>query len=156
VLGPHAAPADGEEDLVFTGALLDALEASYCVDTERIFATGHSWGGDMAAVVACFLGERITAAAPVAANRPYWFEPQTGEFSCEGEAAVWTFFGVADDHFTWQAYPGEFGDEQDAFWQEAHGCASEGATALDYGLPASGHQTPSYFSEAAMAWFTGF
>jgi pimeloyl-ACP methyl ester carboxylesterase len=92
------------EDLVFTEAMLDDLEQNYCVDTARVFVTGHSWGGDMAAVVACFLGDRVRAAAPAAANRPYWFEPDSGEFSCVGSAAVWTFFGVADDHFTWQDY----------------------------------------------------
>lgn len=47
-------------------------------DTERVFATGHSWGGDMAQVVSCFLGERFRATVPVAANRPYWFEDGGG------------------------------------------------------------------------------
>ena len=78
LLGPHARPADGQQDLSFMGSLLDRLEASYCIDRERIFVTGHSWGGDMAAVVGCFMGDRIRAAVPAAANRPYWFEPRMG------------------------------------------------------------------------------
>jgi polyhydroxybutyrate depolymerase len=176
VLGPHAAPADGMGDLVFTEALLDALRQDWCVDDDRVFTTGHSWGGDMAAVVACFLGDRFTASVPVAANQPYWFEPTGGEdFSCTGSAAVWTFFGSADDHFTWQDYPGQFGDAQDAFWREEHGCADTSQT-LDYGRegdcvawdgchietryclygPNTGHQVPSYYGEAAMGWFTSF
>ena len=173
VLGPHAAPADGMEDLVFTAALLDAVEAEYCVDTTRVFATGHSWGGDMAAVVGCFLGDRVTAVAPVAANEPYWFDAP--DFTCVGNAAVWTWFGVADDHFTWQEYPGEFGDDQDAFWQEEHACgdtsapieaggedvcvAHDGCSADTryclYG-PDSAHQAPGAYAALTMAWFGGF
>ena len=70
VLGPHAYPADGTADITFMDKLLDEVEASYCIDTDRVFATGHSWGGDMAAVVGCFMGDRVRAAVPAAANRP--------------------------------------------------------------------------------------
>jgi len=177
VLGPHAAPADGLGDLVFTEVLLDQLAQDWCIDPDRVFVTGHSWGGDMAAVVACFLGDRVTASVPVAANEPYWFEPTGGaDFSCEGDAAVWTFFGSADDHFTWQDYPGEFGDAQDAFWRDAHGCTDSSTDLDDVGRPGdcvsadgcsvetryclygpqTGHQVPGYFSEAAMDWWAGF
>ena len=54
-------------DLAFTETLLNHLESSLCIDTDRVFITGHSWGGDMAHVVACFLGDRVAAAAPAAA-----------------------------------------------------------------------------------------
>ena len=176
VLGPHAWPADGMQDIVFTEALLDHMEATYCVDTERVFSTGHSWGGDMSQVVSCFLGDRFTASVPVAANRPYWFEPSGGgEVGCVGETQVWTFFGVADDHFTSQAYPGEYGDECVDFWKELRGCDDE-ETELGYGEagecvgygscssevryclygPQSKHQVPSYYSEATMTWFRSF
>jgi polyhydroxybutyrate depolymerase len=137
VLGPNAAPADGDQDLVFTAAVLDYLEENYCVDRARVFATGHSWGGDMAQVVSCFLGDRFRASVPVAANRPYWFEPAGGgSATCLGSTAVWTLFGVADDHFTWQDYPGQFGDECRDFWLETRGCA--GAVGADLGLGAPG------------------
>lgn len=175
VLGPHAAPANGNGDLVLTEAILDYLEENYCVDTSRVFATGHSWGGDMAAVAGCFLGDRFTGTVPVAANRPYWFEPAGGgSVDCVGDAAVWTMFGVADDHFTWQDYPGQFGDEQRDFWLQARGCDGVDA-ATDLGLgqegeclqfegcsaevlyclygPAAGHQIPSYFAQVTMAFF---
>lgn len=176
VLGPHAAPADGMGDLVFTEQLLDHLEDNLCIDTERVFATGHSWGGDMAQVAACFLGDRITASAPAAANRPYWFDDGGTWITCSGDAAVWTWFGIADDHFTWQDYAGQYGDECTDFWVEARGCDAGSPTDLGYGEAgecvaydscdaevryclygaASGHQIPSYFSEAVMDWFAGF
>ena len=178
LLGPHAYPANGNHDLVLTEAILDDLESTLCIDEDRVFATGHSWGGDMTAVAACFLGDRFTAAAPVAANRPYWFEPDSGGFEgCTGDPSVWTWFGVAADHFTSQAYGGEYGDEQAAFWVEERGCDGLGST-VDLGLDsastcveytgcssstryclygsASGHQVPSYYSATTIDWFRSF
>ncbi len=176
LLGPHARPADGMDDIEFTRQLLDRVGERYCVDPERVFATGHSWGGDMAAVVGCFLGDRFTAVAPAAANRPYWFEPVDGPVGCVGQSAVWTFYGQADAHFAAsEPYPGAFGDEQDAVWRALHGCADESAplpydapgacvqhtgcaTETRYCLygPATGHQIPPYFTEAVLGWFRGF
>jgi len=175
LLGPHARPADGMDDIEFTRQLVDRLGERYCVDPDRIFATGHSWGGDMAAVVGCFLGDRLRAVAPAAANRPYWFEPADGPVGCMGEAAVWTFFGEADGHFASQDYPGEYGDEQVAFWRARHGCG-DGTEPLPYDAagacvryagcaadtryclygPETGHQIPPYFSEAVLGWFRSF
>ncbi len=178
LLGPNAYPANGDSDLVFTEGLLDHLEDSYCVDTNRVFVTGHSWGGDMAMVAACFLGERFTAAIPVAANEPYWFEESPGQFlGCQGDVAVWTFFGEADDHFWWQDYAGQFGDECRDFWVAEHQCAGPNDT-TDLGIgapgecvayggcvsetryclygPATGHQIPGYYPTAAMDWFRSF
>lgn len=178
VLGPNAAPADGDQDLVFTGAILDYMAANYCVDTSRVFATGHSWGGDMAMVVSCFLGDRFRASVPIAANRPYWFEPDGGgTVRCAGETAVWTMFGAGDDHFDWQDYPGQFGDECRDFWLAESGCAGVDQ-AVDLGIGAAmecveyvgcsrptryclydaafGHQRPDYFPGAAMQFFRSF
>lgn len=99
LLGPHAAPANGKEDINFTKALVEYLEENYCVDTKRVFATGHSWGGDMAAVVSCFLDDTFRATAPVAANKPYWFTKEDdSKIKCKGNTSVWTFFGKNDTH----------------------------------------------------------
>jgi hypothetical protein len=82
---------------------------------------------------------------------------------------------VADDHFTWQSYGGEFGDMQDAFWAEEHGCAEE-TTSVEVGPedecvahtgcsadtryclygPDTGHQAPAGYARATMDWFGGF
>lgn len=178
VLGPNAYPADGEQDLVFTAAILDYMEETYCIDTTRVFATGHSWGGDMAMVVSCFLGDRFRASVPVAANRPYWFEEEGGGLTkCSGDTAVWTMFGAGDDHFTWQDYPGQFGDECRDFWVAESGCAGVDM-AVDLGIGAAmecveyggcarptryclydaqfGHQRPDYFPAESMKFFRSF
>ena len=176
VLGPYADPAHGNEDLDFVEVLLEELSGQYCIDEERVFATGHSWGGDMAQVVSCFLGEHFAASVPVAANRPYWFEDQNGgPITCSGNTAVWTLFGEADDHFTWQSYPGEFGEECLNFWREEKNCSSDFRefylgedTCLEYLSCDSAvryclydeqyaHQIPwDYFSKATMEWFDSF
>ena len=173
ILGPHATPADGMQDLLFTERLLDHIQASWCIDTDRIWTTGHSWGGDMAHVAACFLGDRFEAAVPIAANRPYWFEPAGDEpFSCTGTARIWTLFGADDEHFSWQEWPGQFGEQTHAFWFEEHTCeTSEALTVPGASSPCEqgvgcetetryclydasfGHQAPEWFAEQAMAWF---
>lgn len=177
VLGPHAAPADGDQDLVFTGAILDYMADNYCIDPTRVFATGHSWGGDMAMVVSCFLGDRFRASVPVAANRPYWFEDGGGVVDCAGETAVWTMFGRADEHFNTQDYPGQYGDECRDFWLAESGCAGVDQS-TDLGLGEAmecveytgcsrptryclydesfGHQRPDYYPAATMAFFRSF
>ena len=179
VLGPHAYPADGTADITFMDKLLDEVEASYCIDTARVFATGHSWGGDMAAVVGCFMGDRVRAAVPAAANRPYWFETGSSAVECVGDADIWTFYGIADDHFApYESYPGDYGDQQVDFWLgdrdcdgwEAHaelglggdedecvvfdGCRTDTHYCL-YG-PDTGHQIPPFFSSAVMDYFSSY
>ena len=132
----------------------------------------------MAQVASCFAGDRIRASVPVAANRPYWFEPSEGEWGgCLGETAVWTMFGEGDDHFSWQDYPGQFGDGQRDFWIEERECngvddaidlgLGAGGECLEYGGcrettryclygASAGHQVPEYYSAAAMEFFRSF
>jgi polyhydroxybutyrate depolymerase len=174
LLGPHAHPADGVADIAFTRELVERLGEQYCVDSGRVFAAGHSWGGDMAAVVGCFLGDVFAAVAPAAANRPYWFEPEQGEVACQGTAAVWTFFGQHETSFTSQAYPGQYGDQQVAFWKTRYGCGDtevalspgsgecvqyegcdEDIRYCFYG-PETEHQIPDYYAATVLAWFRAF
>lgn len=175
LLGPYAAPAAGNQDLVFVEAVIDYMETHYCIDPDRVFATGHSWGGDMAQVVACFLADRFTATVPVAANTPYWFMDGGQPIDCPGDTAVWTMFGQADDHFNSQ----DPGLQCRDFWLADRGCTGlDAATPLDLGDapdecveyqgcaattrfclygPQYAHQIPAdYFAAATMAYFRSF
>jgi polyhydroxybutyrate depolymerase len=58
--------AGGPEDLEFVERLLDRSEALACVDRTRVYATGVSNGGGMAARLGCELSSRLAAIAPVA------------------------------------------------------------------------------------------
>jgi polyhydroxybutyrate depolymerase len=54
------------DDVAFATDLIGALEARLCIDPARIFATGVSNGGGMAARLGCELSDRLRAIAPVA------------------------------------------------------------------------------------------
>lgn len=185
LLGPYGGGAAGHEDIEFVAELIDWLGRHFTIDTQRVFATGHSWGGDMTAVVGCFLGHRFRAIAPVAANRPYWFQPERGRpFSCTGDVAVWTFFGKSDEHFFGQeAYAGEFGVLQNEFWRSRLGCRRNDPMILPVGKREEsveyrgcrrpvrftlyrpdfsgesdkpGHQPPDFYRKAISDWFSSF
>lgn len=53
-------------DLRYVAALLDRVEAERCVDTARVYATGLSNGAMMTSTVACTMGDRFAAVAPIA------------------------------------------------------------------------------------------
>ncbi|MEH6416287.1 alpha/beta hydrolase family esterase [Pseudomonas sp. CGJS7] len=180
-MGPYASPYQGNADIQFTRELLDLAAANYAVDKQRVFATGHSWGGDMAAVVGCFLGDRFKAVAPVAANTPFWFGTPNDPSICKGDPSVWTFFGLADEHFGDSSPDGLFGIRQNDFWRQRQGCSAE--YVVPAGLPETrqykgggckarltlyaggqysgggdmpGHSPPDYFLPAVSEWFLGF
>jgi len=56
------------DDVGFTAALIDEIARIYNVDTNRIYSTGFSNGGYMSYLVACQLGDRIAAVAPVSGS----------------------------------------------------------------------------------------
>ncbi|RXV65036.1 hypothetical protein D1006_33215 [Burkholderia stabilis] len=101
--------AAGSADLDFVKVLIPGLQAKYGVVDKNVFIAGHSWGGDMASVVACYLGKDIGGAAPIAANKPYWFYDETTVTGANlsgtpnacstGNTPVWVWFGNDDEHF---------------------------------------------------------
>lgn len=56
----------GTDDVGFLDALLDTMLAEYCLDSDRIYATGMSNGAGMSTTLACELDDRLRAIAPVA------------------------------------------------------------------------------------------
>lgn len=50
-------------DLPFFDNMVKNLEANYCVDDSRVFATGFSWGGDFVTALSCARGDVLRAAA---------------------------------------------------------------------------------------------
>lgn len=64
LLGATATEAD---DVAFTLAVLDRVEADLCVDRTRVYTTGMSNGGALSSVLACRAGDRFAAVGAVAA-----------------------------------------------------------------------------------------
>lgn len=54
------------DDLAFADHLLDSIEASFCIDTSRVYSTGMSNGGYFTSLLVCAIADRIAAAASVA------------------------------------------------------------------------------------------
>jgi polyhydroxybutyrate depolymerase len=52
-------------DLAFITALLNQVEATQCIDTSRVYASGFSDGAFMASALACSMSNRITAIGAV-------------------------------------------------------------------------------------------
>lgn len=55
---------EGGEDVEFVALMLDRFEAELCIDTERVFATGFSYGGMFSNAIGCALADRFRAIAP--------------------------------------------------------------------------------------------
>lgn len=69
---PDSAASDsGVDDLGFLVDLLDHLERSYTIDSDRIYVNGMSNGGGMTDLLACELSDRIAAVGGVAGAYTY-------------------------------------------------------------------------------------
>jgi polyhydroxybutyrate depolymerase len=56
----------GSRDLAWFGDLLTHVEATSCIDENRVFVAGYSNGAFMASLIACHYSSRVAAVAPVA------------------------------------------------------------------------------------------
>jgi polyhydroxybutyrate depolymerase len=108
------------DDRGFIGAMLNALEASLCVDPSRIYANGHSAGGFMAYRLACDDTARFAAVASVAG--------MTDDMSCSPSTPipVFHFHGTEDEVVSYDGYVGGYMsvDTNLANWAERNGCDS--------------------------------
>ena len=50
-------------DMAFFDNMLRVVEAGYCIDTQRVFAAGFSWGGDFVVALTCARGNVLRAVA---------------------------------------------------------------------------------------------
>lgn len=99
--GPLDSLSDGTDDLLFVSVLLDALQAGYCVDPRRIYATGFSVGGAMTAFLTCGLTGRIAAFAPFSGDA-YQF---LGGCFPRHPTSIIEFHGGADPHELYVGIP---------------------------------------------------
>jgi polyhydroxybutyrate depolymerase len=81
------------DDVGFTAALIDSLEDSYHIDTDRIYSTGMSNGGFMSYMLACHLSDKFAAIASIAGSMNIG---QTGSCSCQHPMPVMEIHGTAD------------------------------------------------------------
>ena len=67
--GGASPPVGAANDVTFLTQLVPVLEARFCIDPHRVFATGFSGGGRMASQLACAAPGVFAAVAPVAGLR---------------------------------------------------------------------------------------
>jgi poly(3-hydroxybutyrate) depolymerase len=77
-----------DRDVAFFDALYDELTTNLCVDLDRVYATGHSFGGFFSNALGCVRGDVLRAIAPVAGGGPAGV--------CQGQVAVWIAHGEDD------------------------------------------------------------
>ena len=83
-------PNTNDRDVAFFDALLAHVRARTCVDPQRVFATGFSYGGYMSNTLGCERAGVVRAIAPLSGGLP-WSGACT-----RARAAAWIAHGTAD------------------------------------------------------------
>jgi poly(3-hydroxybutyrate) depolymerase len=156
-------PNTNGRDVAFVRALLDWLRSSYCIDEERIFSVGMSYGGIMSNTLGCALGDVFRAIAPMSGSGPRFF----GGGNCVGQVAAWLSHGNMDEVVTFESGVGSRDH-----WIETNHCTTEtmpvgpetcvAYQGCDDGFPVhwcefdGGHTVPPFASEAIWNFFSQF
>jgi poly(3-hydroxybutyrate) depolymerase len=154
--------AQNSRDMVFFDELLAKLQSEYCIDPDRIFVNGQSYGGLMTNALGCFKGDVIRAIAVVAGSGP------RGS-SCQGQVAAWLTHGMDDDSVNFTS-----GEASRDHWVEANHCTTTTLPGMpsqclnyqgcDAGYPViwcphvddGGHQHPSFGRAAVREFLASF
>jgi polyhydroxybutyrate depolymerase len=169
--GPATDWMGGTEDINFVNDMLDYLEKRLCIDKEKVFIIGHSWGAEFTNALACYGNDRFRGFVSAAANYPYYLPLEDGP-PCDGPVDAWIMHGKADAHF-----PKEMGIQLRDFWVNQNDCppATPKSHVISHGAlvddscfeyknctrrtlycsytSSAGHQPPVYFTSEAMAFF---
>jgi polyhydroxybutyrate depolymerase len=108
------------DDVGFISALIDTLYQTYNIDLNRVYSTGFSNGGFLSYRLACELGDRIAAIAPVAGTMT---DGSYNLCSPERQMPVLHIHGTNDFVVS---YNGGFGnksvDQVLSFWNDYNNC----------------------------------
>lgn len=108
----------GGADFQFFESLLSVITTNYCIDSNRIFSTGHSMGAMMTNILGCTYGDIFRAIAP-ASGTP----PGGGRATCTGKVGALIAHGQNDP--TVAIAQGEASRD---FWIKQNGCSTETKT----------------------------
>ncbi len=81
----------GGRDIAFMRALVDLFEGELCIDMDRIFSVGFSFGGMMSFAIACEMGDVFRAVAPLSGAL------YSGCGNGTEPVAMWGAHGLSDD-----------------------------------------------------------
>ena len=113
------------DDVLYVGDVITHVAARVCTDAARVYSTGFSGGARMTSLLACQLGSRLAAVAPVSGLR--FPGPCTGR-----PIPVLTFHGLADPQNTYDGHvAGRNGEWEEsvpdalAGWARVDSCKGE-------------------------------
>lgn len=168
ILYPDGLPVDGGSsgwdldgdgiDVRFFDAMLESLSQEYCIDLERVFSTGYSFGGMFTYTLACNRGSQLRGIAPTAGA---FF----GGGTCPDPVPAWIAHAPNDDlvQYSWAQ------DARDN-WLSTNGCGTNTAPTppdpcVAYDCPAGaplhwcvhdeGHEWPSFAADGIWQFFSG-
>jgi polyhydroxybutyrate depolymerase len=113
-----AAAWDITRDLPLFDAVLQQVEANYCVDPRKVFAAGHTSGGYFVNALATIRGAELRGIAPLTVGPP--------AAAGQGEFAVWMSQGNMDT-----TVPVTSGRADRDFWAKQNKCDTTMPTAVD-------------------------
>jgi len=153
-------PDTGGRDVAFARALLDWIRTRYCIDSERIFSTGWSYGGMFSNRLGCQMGDVFRAIAPMSGSGP-------SRSGCVGQVAAWIAHGDTDSTVSLGS-----GQGSRDYWLGTNHCTmttmpTEPSPCVAYqgcdaGHPVhwcvfpGGHTQPSFGSAAIWSFFSQF
>ncbi len=106
------------DDYAFFDAMLAHVADNLCIDRDRVFSAGHSFGGYMSNHLGCYRSDVVRAIASVAGG-----PPKHG--ACGGEVATWLTHGTNDEVVAFAE-----GETALETWLEVNAC-SEATTPVD-------------------------
>lgn len=102
---------ENDVEIDFVRALIEHFDENLCIDRDRIFATGFSYGGMMSVALGCEMGDVFRAIAPMSGSRTSGCNLEKTD-----RVAFWGAHGVDDLDVT----PDEGRSARDVFLQRAH------------------------------------
>jgi polyhydroxybutyrate depolymerase len=110
--------AAGSADFQLFEDLVSTIKSNYCIDSNRIFSTGHSMGAMMTNDLGCTYGDVLRAIAP-ASGTP----PGAGRATCTGKVGALVAHGENDPTVNFSS-----GQASRDFWIKQNGCGTETKT----------------------------
>ncbi len=155
--------AQGSDDFTFIDMLLAEVEATHCIDRDRVYMAGFSHGARMTSMVGCFRGDKFRAIATAAPGGDTTTLPLAG---CVGEVALWGSLGTEDaEHapgttLVRNYYSGVNGCTQTLTPTTPKGCEAYQGCRVDVPVTwcsfTGGHMWPSFGAVGAWGFFSAF
>lgn len=155
-------------DIAFVRAMLADFNSKLCIDQQRIFSVGFSFGGMMSDAIGCAMADVFRAIAPMAGGVPNDEHPYSGcDQENEHPIAVWMAHGdndttvpLSDGMDALNIFLARAQCQPDTAAVEPSPCVAYQGCLADYPIQlckfSGGHQVPSFASEAIWNFFDQF